>query len=523
MGEVVRLAERQAGLTLAEIGARVSKDGILIGSLLSMVQSVSQRLTQIAEQTPDDAAVISFLPDGTEIALRWAELDRRTQIDAATLLQTARFAAGMAVVCVTARQTPATIVKFLTAARAGLAIFPLDPHMPGQLHARMIQHVRENYGPTIEDNSLAAGTRDKARETRVAGYLLATGGTSGALKIVAYPGPLTYDSRLLPSLLLRRAGWHTGQRQLILGPLYHAAPLMYCLTGLLDANTIVLPPSFEPAKTWGLLSDYRIEWLQLTPTHMTRIAEVAPQADSVLSHIRGILHTAAACPHQTKRRWLELVEPSRVFELYSATEDIGSTLADGEEWLERPGTVGRGVLTQIRILDEDRRSLPAGVTGRIFMRRPRSALQAPQYLGGDSSSSVGDGFRSVGDYGWMDTDGYLFLAPRRDDLIVVGGKNVYPADVESVIAEHPMVADVAVIGISDAVFGARIVAVVSTRDDRPIGVADLIAHCGGRLVAHQLPREVLQVPRVPRNEAGKIQRWRLPSLLREDGLWTTHW
>jgi bile acid-coenzyme A ligase len=304
------------------------------------------------------------------------------------------------------------------------------------------------------------------------------------------------------------------------------APFTYCVTGLLDANTIIIPPRFEPAEAWKIIPRYGVQWLQLTPTHMSRMAASSSCGTESLSQVRGILHTAAFCPSETKRRWIELAGPSRIFELYGATEDIGYTLASGQEWLERPGTVGRGILTQIRILDERLRPLPTGTVGRVFMRRLRSPAGRSRYLGAVAPGTAGtgtagavlaeDGFRSVGDYGWLDDDGYLFLKSRREDMIIVAGKNVYLAEIENVIAEHPLVCDVAVLGAPDPVFGSKVVAVISTHGNQPLGLVDIIGHCQGRLAVHQMPQRVHQVTEVPRNEAGKIQRWSLPPAFWQD-------
>jgi bile acid-coenzyme A ligase len=480
------------------------------------MQGISERITDIAERLGREPALISFLPDGTQTVLQWAQLERRTQDRARAIAEAVRPAGGLAVVCVAAHKTASTVIDILAAARARLPVFPLDPGMPMAVRARMLRQLTASYGPvlTLRGN---AGEIEQSPVRAVAdvSYFLATGGTSGQPKIVKHPGPLTYDPRLVPSGVLRRARWQSGQRQLIVGPLYHAAPFSYFLTGLLDANTVILPPRFEPDRTWKILSTCGVQWFQLTPTHMARLADSPACAAECLRHVHGILHTAAACPHQLKRRWIELAGPDRIFELYTATEAIGSTLASGEEWLRRPGTVGRGMLTQIRILDEQFRPLPRGSVGRVFMRGPRQRSGGPGYLGDVAAAETADGFRSVGDYGRLDEDGYLFLEPRREDMVTVGGKNVYPADVEKAIAEHPLISDVAVFGVPDAVFGTKIVAVISTHDDRRVGIADLVVHCQGRLAVYQMPRKVHRVAHVPRNDAGKLERWRLASAFPE--------
>lgn len=312
----------------------------------------------------------------------------------------------------------------------------------------------------------------------------------------------------VPWPLRRKAGWRSGQRQLILGPLHHAAPFTTLLDGLLDANTTVLPPIFLPAWTVNLVERYAVEWIQLTPAHMRTILLLAEPEPVAFASVRTVLHTAAPCDSLTKRKWLELVGPQHLYEVYSATENIGGTMVRGDEWELRPGTVGRGLFTRISIRDETGNRLGHGEIGKVFMRAGRGSADRT-YLGDQTLETTADGYASVGDHGWLDKDGYLFLTPRRHDVINVGGEKVYPNEVEAQLLEHPGVLDAVVVAIEEDVLGSTVGAYVVRKPDSSVSGRDLMTHCRSRLANYKVPTSVTFVDQVPRSAAGKLERWRL--------------
>jgi bile acid-coenzyme A ligase len=194
--------------------------------------------------------------------------------------------------------------------------------------------------------------------------------------------------------------------------------------------------------------------------------------------------------------------------VYSSTEHIGGTMVRGDEWLRRPGTVGRGFFTRISIRDDAGNRLAPGVTGKVFMRAGRSSAN-DGYLGDQVVETAPDGFASVGDYGWLDEDGYLFLAPRRHHLINVGGEKVSPSEVEAELLEHPAVLDAVVVPVEDDVLGSTVGAYVVAGPGSSVSGKDLMAHCRTRLANFKVPTRVTFVDQVPRSAAGKIERWRL--------------
>jgi bile acid-coenzyme A ligase len=229
--------------------------------------------------------------------------------------------------------------------------------------------------------------------------------------------------------------------------------------------------------------------------------------------LRGVVHMSAPCPPQVKRFWTDLIGPDRVFEIYGATEGIGMTIARGDEWLAHPGTVGKGFFTQLRILDEAMTPLPGG-SGLVFMRS--LARSMPRYLPGSGGLRTSpDGFCSLGDHGHLDEEGYLYLEPRRIDMINVAGENVYPTEIEAVLTRCPGIADAAVTGMADERLGARPVAFIRCWPGTEVSERDVIAFCRRYLSRFKLPKRVLIVDEIPHTSAGKIDRRQLPSLLPE--------
>jgi bile acid-coenzyme A ligase len=490
--------------------------------MMEQSSTVAARIDAIAAERGETPAVIGLDEHGTEEVLSWRELavgSRRV----ADLLRGTRVeppARAAPVVAIPAGNTPSTAVRLLGALVAELPVLPLDPRAPEAEQARLVEFVTREHGPVqllTDPDRVAPVTRVSQipQDTGVAGrprpavgYLLATGGSSGLTKVVATPGPVRYDPGRVPSPLLRRTGWRSGQRQLVAGPLHHTAPFTHWLTGVLDGHTVVLLPAFAPDLLLESVRRHSIEWLQLTPAHLRSVVQLAEPDPADLASVHAVVHTAAACDFATKKAWLDLAGPHRVFETYGSTEDIGVTLARGDEWLARPGTVGKGFLTQIRILDEAGKRLPAGEVGTVYMRSARMSGRT-SYLGGLRMATTPDGFASVGDHGWLDEDGYLFLAPRRVDLINVGGENVYPAEVEAAILEHPAVLDTVVVGAPDPVLGSVVHARVVPRNAARVTRTDLIRHCATRLSPYKVPRRVSFVATIPRSTAGKLERWRM--------------
>jgi bile acid-coenzyme A ligase len=475
------------------------------GSAASRGSGVGERLAGLAAEREDSAAVA-----GEGGALSWRALAALTAEVTGALRAALPPGPDRPVVAVPAANTPDVLPLLLGVLAADLPLLPLDPRAPAAERDALLRFVAREHGPVhlLTADGIRLVVDGPSHAGRSIGYLLATGGSSGLAKVVAVPGPVRYDPRAVPSPLLLRTGWRTGQRQLVAAPLHHMAAFTAALDGILDANTLVLLPAFAPDQLVELVRTESVGWVQLTPAHMRGVVQLTDAGPADFASLTGVLHTAAACDFATKKAWIGLVGPDRIAESYGSTEAIGVTLARGDEWLRRPGTVGRGFLTQVRILDDAGRRLPAGEVGTVYMRTGRMADRA-SYLGGLSMPTTPDGFATVGDSGWLDDGGYLFLAPRRTDLINVGGENVYPAEVEAALLEHPAVLDAVAYGGPDPILGSVVHAKVVLGGGAAATRQELVRLCAERLSPYKVPRTVTVVPAVPRTAAGKLERWRM--------------
>jgi bile acid-coenzyme A ligase len=478
-----------------------------------MTTPIRRRITDIADASPEDLAVIGFDENSAEQVMTWRELAERSGRRADALVAEAARHNGPGVIGVEANNTIQAVVDITAALSAELPLLPLNPTSPRHERDQLFEFIGRKYGRVHLVDGGDTRPSDAARRSpnpvhSPIAYLLPTGGSSGRPKISIRPGPLLFDPLHVPLPLRRRAGWNSGQRQLILGPLHHAAPFTTLLDGLLDGNTTILPPFFLPAWTVSLIERYAVEWIQLTPAHMRTILLLAQPEPAAFASVRTAMHTAAPCDSLTKRKWIDLVGPRHLYEVYSSTENIGGTMVRGDEWLQRPGTVGRGFFTRISIRDDDGNRLGPGETGKVFMRAGR-APGKDAYLGDQVLETAADGFASVGDYGWLDDDGYLFLAPRRHDVINVGGEKVYPNEVEAELLEHSAVLDAVVVATEEKVLGSTVGAYVVRKPGSSVSGGDLMAHCRARLANYKVPTRVTFVDQVPRSAAGKIERWRL--------------
>jgi bile acid-coenzyme A ligase len=292
---------------------------------------------------------------------------------------------------------------------------------------------------------------------------------------------------------------------LLPAPLYHNAPFGMMMTGTALGCHVVLTPRFDAEGTLAEIARRRADWVYLVPTMMNRIwhlpAEVRGSYD--LSSVEILWHMAAPCPPWLKEAFINWIAPGEVMELYAGTEAQAVTIITGSEWLAHRGSVGRVAIGEMKVFGEDGRELPPGETGEIYMRPPEGSPPTYRYLGATPKTLPG-GWESLGDLGWFDADGYLYLADRRTDMILVGGSNVYPAEIEAALEEHPAVQSCAVIGLPDEDLGARIHAIVNAKGE--VGEDELRAHLKDRLVTYKQPRSYEFVDEPVRDDAGKVRR-----------------
>jgi bile acid-coenzyme A ligase len=275
---------------------------------------------------------------------------------------------------------------------------------------------------------------------------------------------------------------------------------------LLEGQRLVVMERFDAARAVDLIERWQVNYAVMVPTMLLRIARLPGLHDHDFSSIDAILYGGAPIPKWVVQAWFNLVGPERFFFSYGGTEGHGLVMTRGDEWLKHEGTVGRPIDCEIRVLDENGNDLPPGEVGEIFLRRSDPSPSF-SYLGAPAPEPSVDGFRSFGDLGWLDEDGYLYIADRRVDLVVSGGANVYPAEVETALSEHSGVADAAVIGLPDPEWGRRVHALIEPADRAdPPSPDDLRAHCRARLAGYKVPKSFEIVYRLPRTAAGKINR-----------------
>ncbi len=332
--------------------------------------------------------------------------------------------------------------------------------------------------------------------------VVTSGGSTGRPKLIVATSPADAEALAgLGTLLRLRPDGAT----LVTGPMSHNAPYVAMIAALLLGNHVVVMPRFDAAETLRLVERHGIDWLYLVPTMMLRIWRLPEQErlGNDLSSLRVAFHMAAPCAPWLKSEWIGWLGPEKVLELYGGTELQAMTVITGTEWLEHEGSVGKAVIGEIECRDPDGAPLPPRAVGELWMRRGGAAAIPYRYVGA-SAKSAGDNWESLGDIGFLDEDGYVYVTDRDTDMILVGGENVYPAEVEAALDEHPAVRSSCVIGLPDDELGAVPHALVEL--DADVTDDELLAHVRTRLEPIKVPRSIERVDSPLRDDAGKVRR-----------------
>lgn len=475
---------------------------------------VLARFYELVDLHPDKTALIYAPQSGPEVAVTWDEFDRAsTRI--ARMFKEEYGVDEHSLVVVATRNSHLHYFVTYAAWKLGALALPLRAELPVRERNEILELARPAlvYAewddvpyPTITPAQLARA--EAYSDERLPnlhphpGKAIASGGSTGRSKIVV---DRTWD----PTEWRRTLGMENNQVQLMAAPLYHNSPKLIGNTGLMKDHTIVIMQRFTPEQAVDLIERHRVQYAYLPPIIMQRIARMPGIESRDLSSIQAFHSSAAVCPPWLKRWWIERIGAEKVWEVYGSSEGIGATIIRGDEWLEHPGSVGKpSDNSELKILDEEQRELPPGEVGEIYMRKPTPPTF--NYIGAPALKSTPDGFYSIGDLGWVDEEGYLYIADRRTDMIVTGGANVYPAEVEAALGEHPEVIDVVVVGVPDDEWGRRVHAIIQPRDPaNPPDVRELDRHVRERLVNYKAPKTYEFLTEFPRNEAGKIRRTQL--------------
>jgi long-chain acyl-CoA synthetase len=344
-------------------------------------------------------------------------------------------------------------------------------------------------------------------------YFFYSSGTTGRPKGIKRENTFPpFGTGIGLELLLHGAfGFGPDSVYLCPAPLYHAAPIGWSMGAQRNGSTVVLMERFDPVECLRAIERFGITHAQFVPTHFVRMLKLpaAVRQSFDVSSLQVVIHAAAPCPVDVKMQMIDWFGP-KLTEYYAGSEGNGMTMIGSAEWLTHPGSIGQAVVGTVHIVGADGADLPAGADGLIYFDG-----QSFEYHNDPvktASSRHEKGWSTLGDVGHLDEAGFLYLSDRRTDLIISGGVNIYPAEIEEALIMHPAVADVAVIGVPDAEMGQSVLAIVQlsgTGTGSPELAADLMAHCKSRLAGYKCPRSVQFVVDLPRLPTGKLLRRKL--------------
>ena len=338
--------------------------------------------------------------------------------------------------------------------------------------------------------------------------MIYTSGTTGVPKGVRRFRPTPVELAALRALRARVYGFRPGMRALIPGPLYHSAPNAYALNAARMGGLVALMPRFAAEAFLALVERHRISHAFMVPTMFVRLLNLPERVRRHydVSSLECVVHAAAPCPPEVKGAMIEWWSGALV-EFYGATESGPVTFCDSAEWLAHRGTVGRAVEgAVVKVLDEEGCQVPQGREGELYVRVGAYPDFTYQNQPEERRLIEREGLITVGDVGYFDRDGYLYLCDRKRDMIISGGANVYPAEIEAAIHALPGVGDCAVFGIPDAEFGESIMAVIAPAEGAVLRPEQVIAALAARLADYKLPRRVEIRPALPREDSGKIKK-----------------
>lgn len=497
-------------------------------------------LSQIAAAAPDKAAVVTA--DGGRV-LTYAELDQRSR-------QVSRLLAGLGVgpgdhVALLMVNAPEYFEAGWGAQRRGTFWTPVNWHLTADEAAYIVADCAATvlfasaeladvaakiaadqpglrvfvtggesvHGFASYEAAVAAQSADPIDDEIDGAVFFYSSGTTGRPKGIKpnHAFPPFGTAGTLPMLMAALFGMGSDSVYLCPAPLYHAAPNNWSMGVHRLGGTVVLMDRFDPVGCLRAIETYRVTHAQFVPTHFVRMLKLPVEQRRAfdVSTLQTVVHAAAPCPADVKRQMIDWFGPC-LMEYYAGSEANGITIIDSHEWLTRVGSVGRPPAGAVHIVGDDGHELPPGKDGLIYFEG--QSFEYHNDPGKTAGSRDDRGWSTLGDIGHVDDEGFLYLSDRRTDLIISGGVNVYPAEIEEALITHPAVDDVAVIGVPDAEMGQAVLAIVALTGKgtgSPALAAELIGHCRDRLASFKCPRSVEFVAELPRLPTGKLLRRQL--------------
>jgi bile acid-coenzyme A ligase len=468
--------------------------------------SYSRRLTSLAEQDPDRRAITCG-----DRSITRSELESAANQLARDLLEGGAAEGDM--ITVAHPNSVEWFIAFAACWKIGAIPQPVSARLP----VRELRAILELANPSVVigvPQELADGRRslpigyrpdpdlhdDPLPDVTSPAWKAPTsGGSTGRPKLIVSGDPALCDPDAPPLF------GKTDGCMIVPAPLYHNGPIVWSCSAWLAGSHVVVLPRFDAEATLQAIDRYRADTVYLVPTMMKRIWRLPEEVrDSYdLTSLVSVWHLAEPCPPWLKQVWIDWLGADRIFELYAGTEAQAATIITGTEWLAHRGSVGRPTPGTVMICDMDGNELTDGQEGEVWLRTVRER-PTYRYIGATARRREG-GWESLGDVGWLDEDNYLYLGDRLEDMILTGGANVYPAEVEAAMQEHPEVRSVAVIGLPDDDLGNTVHAIVEA-DPASVPREDLLAFAADRLARYKIPRSIEYTDQPLRNEAGKLRR-----------------
>lgn len=430
--------------------------------------------------------------------------------------------------------------------RAGTVLVPISTHLTGEETAYIladsgarllvsstrfapivgsVRNAMPNLATLVFDeggthnaaNAIAAQPAEPIADQQAGYEMLYSSGTTGRPKGIKPAAPQDPDPLPPGPLVMLVAGGFGFPADgscvyLSPGPLYHAAPLRWAMTVHRLGGTVVVMEKFDAEAALAAIEQHRVTASQWVPTHFVRLLklpEAVRRRYDLSTHTRAV-HAAAPCPVEVKRAMIQWWGPI-LMEYYAGSEGNGMTLIDSAAWLDHPGSVGRAIYGQLHICGEDGAELPPGGTGLVYWQAPLP-FEYHNDPGKTAEVTHPQGWTTLGDIGRMDADGFLYLTDRRSHMIISGGVNIYPQEIENHLVTHPAVADAAVIGVPDAEMGERVVALVQPVEESGAGqglAEELTRFLEQRIARFKLPRQIDFRPDLPREANGKLYKRKL--------------